>query len=89
MHPVKIVSEILEKCFQKNQFTISIESLAAQYKISSRTLQRYFEMCTGISSKQALQVMRFEKRHLIWLIHHLISTIPSIITMITAIFTNT
>ena len=61
MHPVKIVSEILEKCFQKNQFTISVESLAAQYKISSRTLQRYFEMCTGISSKQALQVMRIRK----------------------------
>jgi len=61
MHPVKIVSEILDRCFQKNQFTISIESLATQYNISSRTLQRYFEMCTGISSKQVLQVMRIRK----------------------------
>ena len=61
MHPVKIVSEILEKCFQKNQFTISVESLAAQYKISSRTLQRYFEATTSITSKQALQIMRIRK----------------------------
>ncbi|RYG24635.1 MAG: AraC family transcriptional regulator [Chitinophagaceae bacterium] len=61
LHPVHIVSETLEYCFQHNQFTISIEELAAKYKISSRTLQRYFEMCTGISSKQALQVMRIRK----------------------------
>jgi len=61
LHPVNIVSEILEQCFQKNQFTVSVETLAAQYNISSRTLQRYFEMCTGISSKQALQVMRIRK----------------------------
>jgi AraC-like DNA-binding protein len=61
LHPVNIVSEILEQCFQKNQFTVSIETLAAQNKISSRTLQRYFEMCTGNSSKQALQVMRIRK----------------------------
>lgn len=61
MHPVNIVSEILEDCFQRNHFTVSIETLATQYNISSRTLQRYFEMCTGISSKQALQVMRIRK----------------------------
>lgn len=61
MHPVNIVSEILEDCFQKNHFTVSIEALAAKYNISSRTLQRYFEMCTGNSSKQALQVMRIRK----------------------------
>ncbi|MGZ8516672.1 MAG: helix-turn-helix domain-containing protein, partial [Chitinophagaceae bacterium] len=61
LHPVNIVSEILEECFQKDQFSVSIEDLAAQYKISSRTLQRYFEICTGISTKQALQVMRIRK----------------------------
>ncbi len=61
LHPVKIVSEILEQCFQKNEFAVSIETLATQYSISSRTLQRYFEICTGISSKQALQVMRIRK----------------------------
>ena len=59
--PVTIVSAILDQCFQQNQFSISIEKMAARYKISSRTLQRHFEMCTGISSKKALQVMRIRK----------------------------
>lgn len=59
--PADIVSAILDDCFQKNLFDISIEKLAVRYKISSRTLQRYFETCTGISSKQALQVMRIRK----------------------------
>jgi AraC-like DNA-binding protein len=61
LHPVNIVSNILEDCFQRNEFTVPVETLAARYKISSRTLQRYFEMCTGIGSKQALQVMRIRK----------------------------
>lgn len=61
LHPVNIVSSILEKCFQENLFTVSIENLAAKNGISSRTLQRYFETCTGISSKQALQIMRIRK----------------------------
>ncbi len=61
LHPVQIVIEIMDQCFQKNLFNISIERLAERYNISSRTLQRYFEMCTGISSKQALQVMRIRK----------------------------
>ena len=42
MHPVKIVSEILDRCFQKNQFTVSIESLAAQYNISSQDAAAIF-----------------------------------------------
>ncbi len=61
MHPVNIVSGILEECFQNNEFNVSVETLAEKHKISSRTLQRYFETCTGISSKQALQVMRIRK----------------------------
>lgn len=61
LQPVHIVSRILDDCFQQNTFTISIETLAAKHRISPRTLQRYFEMCTGISSKQALQVMRIRK----------------------------
>lgn len=59
--PVHIVSDILEACFQQNRFAVAIEELAARYGLSSRTLQRHFEMCTGISSKQALQVMRIRK----------------------------
>ena len=58
MQAVDIVTDILKKSIETNQFHTSIEELAAQYKISSRTLQRYFEATTSISSKQALQIMR-------------------------------
>jgi AraC-like DNA-binding protein len=58
---VNIVRTIIDDCFQQNRFTDSVEMLASQYKISSRTLLRYFEMCTGVSCKQALQVMRIRK----------------------------
>ena len=61
LQPATIVSNILDHCFQKNDFTIPVEDLAKQYHVSGRTLQRYFEICTGISSKQALQVMRIRK----------------------------
>lgn len=59
--PVNIVSKLLDYCFNKNDFTLSLEKEAAKNNISLRTLQRYFENCTGISSKQALQVMRIRK----------------------------
>jgi AraC-like DNA-binding protein len=58
---VEVVTEILEDCYSNNEFTLSIEDLAAKYKISSRTLQRYFEKATSISSKQALQIIRIRK----------------------------
>lgn len=58
LQPAKVVSGIIDYCLSKRDFTISVEDLAARYKISSRTLQRYFETCTGISSKQALQILR-------------------------------
>ncbi|MDP4262509.1 MAG: helix-turn-helix domain-containing protein [Bacteroidota bacterium] len=58
---VNIVSTILDHCFQQNDFTISINKEAAKNNISERTLQRYFETCTGSSSKKALQVMRIRK----------------------------
>ncbi|MCG2613046.1 helix-turn-helix domain-containing protein [Terrimonas sp. NA20] len=61
LHPVNKVSSILDSCFQNNLFTVTVEQLAAQHGVSSRTLQRYFETFTGISSKQALQIMRIRK----------------------------
>ena len=61
LQPATIVSTLLEECFQKNEFNLPIEELAKHYNLSPRTLQRYFETCTGISSKQALQVMRIRK----------------------------
>jgi AraC-like DNA-binding protein len=59
--PVGIVLELLDHCFQRNDFTTSVETLAEKYGISSRTLQRYFEMTTGFGSKKALQIMRIRK----------------------------
>jgi len=58
---VTIVSKVLDNYFKENKFTVSLEKLAARQKISMRTMQRYFEKCTGISSKQALQVIRIRK----------------------------
>jgi AraC-like DNA-binding protein len=58
---VDIVSRIIDDCYKKNDFSASLEKLAIRYSISLRTLQRYFETCTGIGSKQALQVMRIRK----------------------------
>jgi len=55
------VTSILEYCDRNNDFNSSIESFAEQYGISSRTLQRYFEKTTSISSKKALQIMRIRK----------------------------
>jgi AraC-like DNA-binding protein len=61
LKPVDIVTAILKDCSEKNTFDISIEALSEKYKISSRTLQRYFEATTSITSKQALQIMRIRK----------------------------
>jgi AraC-like DNA-binding protein len=61
LQPVHVVREILDYCFRQNDFTTPVEDFAAKYNISTRTLQRYFEITTGISSKKALQVMRIRK----------------------------
>ena len=61
LRPVQIVTEILEQCNATNNFTTSIQTFASKYKISTRTLQRYFEITTSISSKQALQILRIRK----------------------------
>ncbi len=61
LRPVQIVTEILEHCNATNNFTTSIQAFASKYKISTRTLQRYFEITTSISSKQALQILRIRK----------------------------
>jgi AraC-like DNA-binding protein len=61
MHAVDQVSAIIDSCLKKNEFNPSLELLAAKHRISVRTLQRHFEKCTGISTKQALQVMRIRK----------------------------
>ncbi len=59
--PVHIVTWIISDCDKQNNFNQSVEVLAEQYHISPRTLQRYFEMYTGISTKNVLQIMRIRK----------------------------
>ncbi len=58
---VDVVTQILKNCSEQNNFHLSIEQLSKNYKISTRTLQRYFEATTSITSKQALQIMRIRK----------------------------
>lgn len=58
---IKTVSEILQHCNNKSDFKTTVEEFAAQYKISARTLHRYFETATSLSSKKALQILRIRK----------------------------
>ena len=61
LQPVQIVTQVLDQCNINNDFSISMEALARQHNISSRTLQRYFGNVTSLSSKKALQIMRIRK----------------------------
>lgn len=58
---VSIVTEIVAHCKHQNDFNKSIQELSAAYKISNRSLQRYFRATTSFSSKQALQTMRIRQ----------------------------
>lgn len=55
---IKIVTEILSHCSATKSYNKPIEEIASSYAISSRTLGRYFEAATSISSKKALQILR-------------------------------
>lgn len=61
LRPVDIVTEILQDAAEKNAYEVSVEELSARYQVSTRTLQRYFEATTSITSKQALQILRIRK----------------------------
>ncbi|MDB5230075.1 MAG: hypothetical protein JWN76_880 [Chitinophagaceae bacterium] len=61
LQPINIVTEILDHCNRTNDFITPIETYAERYKISLRTLQRYFEATTSMSSKKTIQVMRVRK----------------------------
>lgn len=58
---VDIVTKVLDECAANNNFSTSVEVFAKKHTISTRTLQRYFEAATSISSKQALQILRIRK----------------------------
>lgn len=61
LQAVAVVTDVLAQCTAANQFAPSIEAVAQNHGITTRTLQRYFEKATGTSSKQALQLIRIRK----------------------------
>lgn len=61
LKPIKIVTNIIDHCNKNNDFTTSIDDFAKQYKVTTRTLQRYFEATTSLSTKKALQILRIRK----------------------------
>lgn len=58
---VSVVTDILQQCYEANNFDSSVEDIAARHNISSRTLQRYFEATVSIKCKPALQLVRLRK----------------------------
>jgi AraC-like DNA-binding protein len=58
LQPIRLVTAIVDHCNRRNDYTGSIKSFAKQYNISTRTLQRYFESTTSISTKKVLQILR-------------------------------
>lgn len=58
---INIVSGIIQHCDKENDFTTTVEQFARQNNISERTLHRYFEATTSLSTKKALQILRIRK----------------------------
>jgi AraC-like DNA-binding protein len=56
--PVALVTDILKECSDRRAFSVPIATLAAEHDVSARTLQRYFLATTGMTGKQALQILR-------------------------------
>jgi AraC-like DNA-binding protein len=54
----RIVRESLSWVKKSGNWNISVSDIAANYGVDVRTLQRYFECTTSISTKQALQMIR-------------------------------
>lgn len=58
LHKTHVVTSVLEQVDTNNDFLTLAQERAAAYGVSAKTLQRYFKECTGVSYKNALQVMR-------------------------------
>ncbi|RYZ23718.1 MAG: AraC family transcriptional regulator [Chitinophagaceae bacterium] len=56
--PVTLVTGILKAGSEQRSFAEPIATLAARHDVSPRTLQRYFLATTGMTGKQALQILR-------------------------------
>jgi AraC-like DNA-binding protein len=61
LEPIKIVTTIVDHCNRHNDFTTPVDDFAKRYGISTRTLQRYFETATSLSTKKVLQILRIRK----------------------------
>jgi AraC-like DNA-binding protein len=61
LQTIRIVSTIIDHCNRNNDFRTTVDEFARQNKITTRTLQRYFENATGISTKKVLQILRIRK----------------------------
>ncbi|HVZ24757.1 MAG TPA: AraC family transcriptional regulator [Sediminibacterium sp.] len=61
LQPIRMVTEIMADYARNICREIAVEAFARQYKVSTRTLQRYFEMYTGSSTKKILQIIRIRK----------------------------
>ncbi len=58
---VNIVLDILNHSYNNNDFLTPVTTYAEHYQVSARTLQRYFEIATGVSPRRVLQIMRIRK----------------------------
>lgn len=61
LQPVRIVTKILDNCDRNMHFNTPVEQLAAEHGVSARTLQRYFETHTGVSTKKVMQILRIRR----------------------------
>jgi AraC-like DNA-binding protein len=61
MKQVEVVTQVLKECVDGKSFHKTVDEFAREHGVSTRTLQRYFEATTSISSKQALQILRIRK----------------------------
>lgn len=61
LQPLRMVTEIMADYAKNTHREISVEEIAGRYAISTRTLQRYFEVHTGSSTKKILQIIRIRK----------------------------
>jgi AraC-like DNA-binding protein len=61
MEAVRIVTSLLQQTLEQQDFITPLEERAIAIGISTRTLHRYFNQCTGVSTKKALQVLRIRR----------------------------
>jgi AraC-like DNA-binding protein len=56
-----IVSEVMQRYGKHYSYDTTVDNIASDYAISTRTLQRYFQTTTGISPKKAFQILRMRQ----------------------------